>query len=342
MSLESFIRAMPKVELHVHLEGSIQPATLLELARRNDVRLPAEDVAGLQELYRFSDFAHFVQVYSLIQRCLCTRDDWTLIVRRFGAEMDRQNIRYAEVTWTPYIGIDRGLSFEDVLAGVEEGRAEARRAWGVEMRWLPDVVRDLGAQAALVTARCAIQGREHGVVALGLGGSEDLFPPELFVDAFERARAAGLGSYPHAGELAGPRSIWNALRLLHADRIGHGVRAVEDPALVAYLRDQQITLDVCPTSNLSLHVYPSYAAHPLRRLYEAGVLVTINSDDPPLFDTDLVHEYQIAADALGFNADELVSLTMNAARASFLPEPEKVRLRQECEAESERLRRRYL
>lgn len=342
MSLAGFIAAMPKAELHVHLEGAIRPDTLLELAQRNQVPLPAEDVAGLQALYEFHDFAQFVEIYSLIQDCLQTPDDWRLIVRRFGADMDRQNIRYAEVTWTPAPATRRGLSFADVLAAVEAGREEAHRTWGVDMRWLPDIVRDFGPEAAQEAAAYAISGQERGVVALGLGGSENLFPPDLFVEAFARARAAGLRSYPHAGELAGPSSIWSALRSLHADRIGHGVRAIEDPALVAYLRDERITLDICPTSNIRLHIYPDYTSHPLRRLYDAGVSVTINSDDPPLFNTDLLNEYQIAAQAFGFSADEMCALSLNAIRASFLAGEDQARLQREFEAEFERLRRIHL
>ncbi len=342
MSLDEFIHAMPKAELHVHLEGSTQPATLLDLAHRNHIALPAQDVAGLQALYQFSNFAHFIEIYMLILSCLRTPDDWTLIVRSLGAEMDRQNIRYAEVTWTPSTSVRPDLPFADLLAAVEAGREQARREWGVEMRWLPDAARDLGAESALQTAEYAIAGREHGVLALGLGGSEHLYPPELFAAAFARARAAGLYSYPHAGELAGPQSVWNALQVLHADRIGHGVRAIEDPALVSHLREQAITLDICPTSNIRLHVYPHYAAHPLRRLYDAGVPVTINADDPPLFNTNLTQEYRIAAHAFGFSADELCALSLQAVRASFLPEGDKARLAREFEEECERLRRRYL
>ncbi len=342
MSLDDFIQAMPKAELHVHLEGSTRPETLLELARRNGVSLPAQDVPGLQALYQFKDFSHFIDVYMLILSCLRTPEDWTMIVRSLGAEMDRQNIRYAEVTWTPSTSVRPDLPFSALLAAVEEGCRQAQRTWGVMMRWLPDAARDLGPEAALQAARYCVEGQGHGILGLGLGGSENLYPPELFVSAFALAKQAGLKSYPHAGELAGPTSIWNALRLLHADRIGHGVRAIEDPELVAYLRERQITIDICPTSNIALHVYPDYAAHPLRQLYEAGVPVTLNSDDPPLFNTTLVQEYRLAAHVFGFGADELCSLGLQAVRASFLPEEEKARLEREFSEEYERLKRRYL
>lgn len=342
MSLETFIAAMPKAELHLHLEGSVRPATLLELARRNGVALPADDETGLRALYRFTSFERFIEVYFLIKSVLRSPEDYALIVRDLGAEMDRQNIRYAEVTWTPQLAEMQGLSYEEALAGVEAGREEARRLWGVEMRWLPDIARDYGPEAGEKVAAQAIAGLGRGVIGLGLGGSEHRFPPELFEAAFARTRAAGLRSYPHAGELAGPESVWSALRLLGADRIGHGVRAIEDPELVAYLRDRQITLDVCPTSNICLHLYPDYAAHPLHRLYDAGVPVTINTDDPPLFNTDLVSEYRVAAHHFGFGADDLCRLSLNAVRGSFLPEADRACLAGEFEAEFERLKRRHL
>ncbi|MDI7275638.1 MAG: adenosine deaminase family protein, partial [Anaerolineae bacterium] len=182
----------------------------------------------------------------------------------------------------------------------------------------------------------------QAVVGFGLGGSEHRYPPHLFEAAFARARAAGLRSYPHAGELLGAESVWDALHLLRADRIAHGVRAIEDPMLVAELRARQIALDVCPTSNVCLHVYPDYASHPLRRLYDAGVRVTLNSDDPPLFNTDLVREYRVAAHHFGFGADDLCRLSLNAVHASFLPPEEKARLAADFEAELERLKRRHL
>jgi adenosine deaminase len=188
-------------------------------------------------------------------------------------------------------------------------------------------------------ARWAASAMDRGVVALGLGGPEIGHPPELYAEAFEFARLAGLHRVPHAGELAGPASVWGSLRALHAERIGHGVRSSEDPALVDYLREHQVPLELCPTSNLCLGVVPSYAAHPIRRLWDAGLTVTVNSDDPPLFNTDLVREYTVLADHLGFTANDLERLSLNALRASFLPADEKTRLEAEFRAEFVRLKR---
>ncbi len=342
MSLHDFIREMPKVELHVHLEGSIRPATLLTLAERNGIALPAHDLESLRRFYRFTDFDHFIQVYFTISGCLRTVADFDLIAYEFGASMARQHIRYAEVTFTPYTNVhNTGLPFAEILAGLNDGRARAQAEFGVEFRWVLDIVRN-NPETRLQVAQWAAGAVDQGVIGLGLGGTEPGHPPEWFADAYALAREAGLHSLPHAGELAGPESVWGALRALHAERIGHGVQGIQDPALVDYLREHQVPLEVCPTSNLCLGVYPSYAAHPIRRLWEQGVYVTVNSDDPPMFNTDLVGEYQALADHLGFSADQLEQLSLNALRASFLPDEQKAALEQEFLGEFARLRARYL
>jgi aminodeoxyfutalosine deaminase len=342
MSLHAFVREMPKVELHVHLEGSIRPATLLILAERNGVTLPADDLEGLREFYRFADFSHFLQVYFTISSCLQTPDDFSLIAYEFGTDMARQNIRYAEVTFTPHTSVaNTGLPFDELLAGLNDGRSRAQRELGVEFCWILDIVRD-NPDSRHQVAEWAIHAQDRGVVGFGLGGTENGYPPEWFADAYTVAREAGLHSVPHAGEIAGPESVWGALRALEAERIGHGVRSVEDPALVEYLRQRQIPLEVCPTSNLCLGVYPSYEEHPVRWLWEQGVYVTVNSDDPPMFDTDLVSEYQALVDHAGFTAGELERLSLNALRASFLPGERKADLERAFLWEFALLRDRYL
>jgi adenosine deaminase len=332
MSLYDYVRDMPKVELHVHLEGSIRPATLLTLAERNGVALPAQDLEGLRAFYRFTDFDHFIRVYMTISGCLQTVADFSLIAHEFGADMARQKIRYAEVTFTPHTNVvNTGLSFDEILAGLNEGRKRARAEFGVEFRWVLDIAR-MDPDSRHQVARWAASAVDRGVVGFGLGGSERDYPPEWFADAFDVAREAGLHSVPHAGEVAGPESIWGALDLLGAERIGHGVRSVEDPALVDHLRERQIPLEVCPTSNLCLGVYATYEAHPVRWLWDQGLYVTVNSDDPPMFNTDLVREYQALADHLGFTATELEGLSLNALRASFLPAGRKAALEEDfCE-----------
>ncbi|HNS50111.1 MAG TPA: adenosine deaminase [Anaerolineae bacterium] len=337
MDLRSQICRMPKVELHVHLEGSIRPATLLALAARNNVTPPATDLEGLRRFYRFTDFPHFIRVYLTISRCLRTADDFDLIAYEFGADMHRQAIRYAEVTFTPFTNVSNTrLPFDEILAGLNAGRARARADFGVEFAWVLDISRDVPESRHQV-AEWAIAGMDRGVVAFGLGGSEKPFPPDGYGDAFAVARAAGLHSVPHAGEVAGPESVWGALRALGAERLGHGVRSIEDDTLLAHLRERQIPLEVCPTSNLCLGVYPSYEAHPLRHLWDGGLFVTVNSDDPPMFETDLVSEYQALADHMGFTLAELEQLSLNALQASFLPPGRKASMEREFRLEFEQL-----
>jgi len=324
MSLESYLRAAPKAELHVHLEGSIQPPTLLTLARRNSVSLPADTVQGLREWFVYRDFLHFVEIYGAIASCLKRIDDFELITYELGAELARQNVRYAEVTTTPIMHIHRGTPHDIYFEGLTRGRERARRDFGVEIVWIFDVVREdlrtaRAREGADHTLAVAIEGMHDGVVALGLAGAEALGPPEPFAPWFERARAAGLHSAPHAGEHLGSASVRGAVESLGAERIGHGVRAIEDPQLVALLAERGIPLEVCPTSNVRLGVFPGLAAHPLRRLHDAGVVLTINSDDPPLFNTTLNDEVALLANSFGLDVAAIDEILLNGVRHSFLP-----------------------
>jgi adenosine deaminase len=318
---------MPKAELHIHLEGAIRPATLLELARRHNSlhTLPDQDEAGLQRWFTFTDFKHFISIYLTISNLLRTPDDFALIAYACGADMDAQNIRYRELTFTPYTHTHlqpKGLTIGDLLTGLEDGRRRALADFGVEMRWIFDIPR----HAALITLEHARAGRDAGVVGFGLGGNEVGAPPEPFAHAFHAARAAGLVSVPHAGETVGPASIWGALRGLHADRLGHGVRAVEDPALLLYLRDRQIPLEVNPTSNICLHVYRRLAEHPFPHLDRMGLLLTLNSDDPPLFNTTLLQEYALLTTEFGYDRANLARIARNAFRCAAAPAPLKADL----------------
>lgn len=344
MSLAEYIRAMPKAELHVHLEGTVRPETLLELAAGNGVSLPASDVDGLRRWYAFRDFDHFVAVYTVICGCLRRPGDFTRAAYEYGRSMAEQNIRYAEVTFSPGTHVLRpgGLAWDELLDAVNAGRARARAEFGVEMRWIPDIVR-CNPETALTVAGWLVSDRSRagGVVALGLGGPEVGYPPEWFAEAFALALRHGMHSNPHAGETVGPESVWGALRTLGAERIGHGVRAIEDPALLEHLEARQIPLEVNPTSNLRLGVYPSYAAHPLKRLVEAGLLVTVNSDDPALFNTTLVDEYRHAVADCGLSLGELEEVAINAVRAAYLPPDEKARLVTEFEEKCALLRAEY-
>jgi aminodeoxyfutalosine deaminase len=291
----------PKIELHVHLEGAVRPATLLEIARRNGYALPADTVEGLTALYEYRDFPHFIEVWILTTNALQTREDFRQVVVDYAQEAASHGAVYLEAIFSPAERARRGIGWDDLFAGYCDGAEEARELHGVEVRLTPDVFRGATADEAALVVRHAAKYRERGVVAVGLGGLEADFPPEEYAPAFELARAEGLGSVPHAGEVAGPASIRGALDALGADRIRHGIRAVEDPALVQELREREIVLDVCPISNVRTGAVASLDEHPLRELAAAGVRCTVNTDDPAMFDTDLAREHE-AASRLGLDA----------------------------------------
>ncbi len=320
--LDTFIDALPKVELHLHLEGSVRPATLLTLAHRHGTTSLPPDVAGLEDFYRFRDFDHFVQVYYAICENLRHEEDFALVVTELGETLAAQNVRYAEVTFTPYNHSRRGVPPSVVFAGVEAGRRHVEQSTGTVLRWCTDVPGEFGAEAGLETARMVLDAREagelDGLVSFGLGGPEVGVPRAQFAKAFAMARAAGLRSTPHAGETTGAATILDAVESLGADRIGHGVRCLEDPAVVARLRDRAIPLEVCPTSNLRLGVVPDYASHPLPRLLAEGLVVTLNSDDPPMFGTTLSLEYGVVVREMGMPASTLADLARAGVSAAFL------------------------
>ncbi len=292
---------------------------------------------GLREWFVFRDRAHFVEIYVAISRCLKHAEDYELIAYEFGAEMARQNVRYAEVTFSPSTHeFTLGVPWETYFSGLTRGRRRAEAQFGVQMRWVFDIVRE--ATHAEYVTRVAIEGMAEGVVALGVVGLYVDSPPEAFAPWFERARDSGLHATPHAGEAAGAESVWGALRVLDAERIGHGVRAIEDPALVAYLAEHRIPLEVCPTSNVRLGVFPSIDAHPLRRLHDAGVPVTINSDDPPLFNTTLDAEVALLPTVFGLDRSAVDEILLNGVRFSFLPPEQKAALEAEFRAELATLR----
>ena len=328
MNLLEFAQKMPKAELHVHLEGSILPRTLIKLAQRNHVILPGDDEAGLVEFYRFRNFETFIETYLTITSCLRTPEDYRLIAYEFGCECARQNIRYAEVTFTIVTNMAlTGLSWMEILSGLNAGREQAQKDFQVKWQWIFDIVRN-NPDTQETVLNISLAAREMGVIALGLGGSEVGFPPEMFVDTFKHAKDEHLHRVPHAGEIAGPQSVWSAVKLLHAERIGHGIRSIEDLELVDYLKTKSIPLEICPTSNIRLNIYPDYVHHPLRKFWDEGVFITINSDDPPMFGTDLNNEYQVLVNYFNFNQAELEQISLNAIQASFLSQGEKNELLQ--------------
>jgi len=294
--------ASPKIELHVHLEATIQPARLLEIARRNDAPLPADTVEGISALYRFRDFRHFIDTWVMTTNCLRTADDFRQIVVDYAQEAAGFGAVYLEAIFSPpervLLG---GLDWDEIYTGYTEGGVEAYERFGVTVAFTPDIYRNgCPVELAEECARVSVRYRDRGVVGLGIGGYEPGYPLTPYRTAIEIARDGGLGFVPHAGEAAGPESIREALDL-GAHRLRHGIRAVDDPELLAELAQRRIVLDVCPTSNLRTGLVPELAVHPLPALHGAGVLCSINTDDPVMFGTDLSREYEIAAQ-LGIGA----------------------------------------
>lgn len=320
--LVAWIQRLPKVELHVHLEGAIRPQTLAELAAKNHVDLPD----GVDSVYRFADFQGFLDAYMRAAACLCEREDFQRVTYEFLCDEAAQGIRYCEVLLSSMQHLRRDFDFACLMGGVQDGYRQARAEHDIRMGVIFDHGRQFGAEAGMQVLERALATRAYGVIGLSIGGDEEHFPPELFAEMFRRARAAGLHLTAHAGEVRGPESIWGAIRALGVRRIGHGIRAIEDPALVDYLRANGIFLDICPTSNVCTGAVPSLAAHPVRRLFEAGVPITLASDDPAFFHTNLLQEYLLLAEHLGFTRQELWQIALNGVRASFLPPEEKAAL----------------
>jgi aminodeoxyfutalosine deaminase len=293
----------PKIELHVHLEGTVRAGTLLEIARRNDVPLPAQTEAELLQLYEFTDFAHFLRVWQLTTGALRRDRDFRQVLVDYAGEAAGHGAVYLEGIIAPSEHVARGGDWDEVYSGYCDGIQEALELHGVHVRLTPDVNRRYPVEAAELTARYAVAYAGRGVVGLGLGGRESEYPPEPFARAFAIARDGGLGSVPHAGEAAGVSSIRGCLDSLEAVRLRHGVRAIEDPGLVSELADRGIVLDVCPISNLRTRVVPSLAEHPLPALVAAGVPCSVSTDDPAMFGTDLGADYA-AAEQLGVGAQQ--------------------------------------
>ncbi|MFB7936970.1 adenosine deaminase [Streptomyces sp. NPDC056049] len=335
--LHPFIAGLPKAELHVHHVGSASPRIVSELAARHpDSKVPTAPEA-LADYFTFTDFAHFIDVYLSVVDLVRTPEDVRLLTFEVARDMARQNIRYAELTVTPYSSTRRGIDERAFMAAIEDARKAAEAEFGTVLRWCFDIPGEAGLDAAEETARLAVTDgiRPDGLVSFGLGGPEIGVPRPQFKPYFDRARAAGLRSVPHAGETTGPQTVWDAVRDLGAERIGHGTSSVRDPELLAYLAEHRIALEVCPTSNIATRAVATLDEHPIRAMVDAGVLVTVNSDDPPMFGTDLNNEYAVAARLLGLDERGVAGLAKNAVEASFLDPAGKERLAAEIDTYTE-------
>ncbi|NUO46380.1 MAG: adenosine deaminase [Streptomyces sp.] len=335
--LHAFIASLPKAELHVHHVGSASPRIVSELAARHtDSRVPS-DLEALADYFTFTDFAHFIEVYLSVVDLIRTPEDVRLLTYEVARDLARQQVRYAELTITPFSSTRRGIDEKAFMEAIEDARKAAEAEFGTVLRWCFDIPGEAGLVSAEETARLATDDRlrPEGLVSFGLGGPEIGVPRPQFKPYFDRAIAASLHSVPHAGETTGPETVWDALTHLRAERIGHGTNSFLDPKLLAHLAEERIPLEVCPTSNIATRAVRTLDEHPVKEFVKAGILVTINSDDPPMFGTDLNNEYAVAARLLDLDERGLAELAKNAVDASFLDAPGKARIKEEIDTYTE-------
>ncbi|ONI76374.1 adenosine deaminase [Actinosynnema sp. ALI-1.44] len=314
--LEEFVAGLPKVDLHLHLLGAASVPTVAELARRHPRHAVPTEPETLAEYYRFVDFAHFVEVYTAVNRLVTTGEDVVTLITGLAADLCRDNVRYAEVTVTPMSHLKAGVPAQELAEALTAGRSAAARM-GVELAWVHDVSGDDGPTAGPATLDWVLTWQPSGTVGFGLGGPEAGIAREWFRDTFAAARAAGLHSVPHAGEVSGPEQVWAAVRELSAERVGHGIAAVQDPSLRRHLAEHRITLEICPTSNLRTRAVAAAADHPLPTLLAAGVPVTLGTDDPGMFGTTLTAEYLLCHRQFGLAAADLAAIARTGVDASF-------------------------
>jgi aminodeoxyfutalosine deaminase len=327
--LSSFIAGLPKAELHVHHVGSASPAIVSELAMRHPGIVPV-DTEELRRFFEFRDFAHFVEVYLAVVALVRTDADIRYLTYEVARELaTTQQVRYAELTCTPYTSVlpddpDHGIPIEAYTEAIEDARMAAERDFGIVLRWIYDIPGESGMPAADATLSFATNHRVDALVGFGLGGPEIGVSRQQFKPHFDAARRVGLHSVPHAGETTGPETVWDALRLLGAERIGHGTSSAQDEKLLEYLAKNSIPLEVCPSSNVATRAVASLDEHPIRAFRDAGVTVTVNSDDPSMFGTSLNQEYEIAARLLDLDTGGVADLARAGVRSSFAPDDLKV------------------
>ncbi len=334
-----YIQTLPKVELHLHLEGTLSPNLILNLADRNRLRLPFQDVDGFEKLYRYNSFKDFSNALLLGVSCLRKPEDFSDAVKNLGEALIKENVRYAEVTWTPQFYLNRGFPLHILLEAMNTARKELEQRNGLQLRWIPDIVRSRPQHATEIANWASSQAsRDAGIVALGLGGPEKGNPAAQFMKPFARARNAGLPANPHAGEGAGAESVWDTINSLKPLRLGHGVRSLEDSQLVNYLIQHKIPLEVCITSNIRLGIFSNYETHPVNDLIRAGCSVILNTDDPVLFNTSLSQEYILGITRCGLSINDIEKSILTGIKSSYLDENNKSQLTKEFCDEFTRLK----
>lgn len=330
-----FIQALPKVELHLHIEGTLEPELMFALAERNKLKLPFRSVDDVRAAYAFTNLQSFLDIYYQGARVLLHAQDFFELTWAYLARMAAENVRHVEIFFDPQTHTDRGVAFATVIEGIAGALDQARRDFNMSSRLIMCFLRHLDATSAMATLEAALPHRAR-IAAVGLDSSEAGHPPEKFAEVFARARAAGFLTVAHAGEEGPPHYVWQALDLLKVARIDHGVRSEEDPKLLAHLARTRMPLTVCPLSNIKLCVFDDMTRHNLKRLLDAGLCVTINSDDPAYFGGYLSANFAAVQHGLGLSRADLARIAGNAIEASFLAAPDKQTLRHELAAAAQR------
>lgn len=322
---------MPKVELHLHLEGAIPHGAIWELASKYGESARIGSVSSLRQKLRFKDFPSFLKTFIWTTSFLREYDDFTFVASKVAEDLVLQNIQYVEAFYS-FGTIDRQeLDAQRVTESIRKGLEI--HSDEIETKLVADLVRDYGPEQGWVWLQEIKDLSDLGVIGIGIGGSEHEFPPEPYKHIYDRARDFGLRTSAHAGEAAGPESIWGAVRTLKADRIGHGTRAIEDPDLVEYLSEEKIPIELCPLSNIKTGIVADISSHPVRQYFDSGLLVTINTDDPKLFNSSLAEEYSLLHEEMGFSLADIRTLSLNGIEAAWCDDSEKLRLRTAFEEE---------
>ncbi len=319
----AFLRSLPKAELHLHLEGSVEPATLLELRQRHG--MADSNLTACEALYQYQNFTGFLMAFKAVTEHLRTSEDYELTTYRMMERLHAENVLHSEVFVSVGIYLWRSQDFAALFEGMERGRERGTRDFGISVLWIFDAVRQFGTEPAQKVAEVAARYQHRNVIGFGIGGDEKQGPPELFRDVYTYAAREGLRLTAHAGESTGPESIWGALNL-GAERIGHGLNAGQDPELLEELAQRQVPVEVCITSNVITGCCARMEDHPVRQYFDHGLMLTLNTDDPAMFRTSLSQEYAIAQKQFGFTEEHLRELARNSFEASFLPAERKVAL----------------
>jgi len=324
-STSTWYERVPKVELHLHLEGAIPQEALWQLIQKYGGDPAVPNVEALRQKFQYRDFPHFIETWVWKNQFLREYDDFTFIAEAVAQNLARQNVKYTEMFYSPLPFLQQGLETRKLTEAICTGLSRVTQG---DVALIMDFSRDSGVADAENNLGTVKELKTLGVIGVGLGGSEQKYPPELYTKIYEKARLMGFHATAHAGEAAGPESIWGAVRSLKVERIGHGTRAIEDESLMRYLAEKQIPLECCPLSNVCTGVVKSIEAHPVKKLFDAGLLVTVNTDDPAMFGNSLEQEYQMLEERLGFSREEVRKVILNGVKATWLSDERKKKLQE--------------